>query len=641
MPTLDEVVGRVAGLEYVARFDSAPRPVMGVWSTGRGDVPRRWENGREIAGWRGMLAVVTGTPGRVPYGALARGGAAGLVARAPVPDELLSAGRHYRLPVVAATSEAAPVEYLAQVVAGLRDAETTRQARAVRRLLDSATSRDGDRQIKQWLADALGADVLLISPYQVGPPMLPTGRVVPADPIAALAGADLLEAKDLTLPGEDDGDDILVRLTGLDTGVPRHVLAVARRGEWPPTTREAMSLAGQALASWLRQTSVGDAERVPIRTAAQQLLLDGQVSWARQAAAPLRGRGSVDRRHDVLTASQVRVCIISVTTQRDAVMAALHHYLGSGGLVAPSLTRSQHIVVVIAADDRIVARLRDYLRPYAWAYAGVSGPWPLDQAGMAYRDARQALAGATDRADRWAVYESVPDLASVLPNGPAHRWQQDLLEPLMASPSPSEAARDRWLETTHLVLAYGTTAAAEITGTYPNTARRRAVAVASALGLDLADLGDSTVLDLALRIRRRRLREPARSRPITLGELLASPAADDWARNLLGRLHPPASPDLLATWLDTQLDGTEATARAAERLGIATKTLVARLHQAEDQLGRTLITTSAERGEQNQTAVGDQDQTGQPERGVHDLVLAAHITKLLPRPILTPRHTDR
>lgn len=634
MPTLDDVISQIPGLRYAQRPGGAARAVVGVWPAG-GDTPRHWDDGREISGWRGMLALVSGEPGGAPFGplvaAVAAGGAAGIVSCGPPPAALLSAARLHKLPVVeASTADTGQVEYLAQAVADLRDAET----KPVRQLLKAATARDADRQVLAWLAEAVSGEVLLVAPYQVALPMLSAGQIVPGEPIAALAESDQLGAKEL------DVDGTPVFLSALDTGTPRHVLVVARRGGWPPAVRSAMSQAGRVLASSLRQASLSEAGRVPVRTAVLQMLLDGQVLPARHAAGPLHTA------HDVLYASQIRVCVISVRqTLRDAVTAALHHHLGAKGLVAPSTANPQHIVLIIVADDRILTRLRDYLAPRPWAYTGVSGPMPLDQAGTGHRHALQALAAATNRpSERWAQYAPLPDLASALPIDLAHRWQRARLEPL-ESLALSAGTRELWLETTRMVMTHGTTVTAQAMGVNPNTVRRRAAAVADVLGLDLADVGDRIVLDLALRIRRLRLRAPARSGHGTFGELLETHEAATWARNLLGQLPDPALLEVLVVWLDARLGGTEAVSRrAAERLGIAPKTLRRRLHEAETLLGRTLVTsTPAERA--------GRGTTGQPtlvpgsgspsERGVHDLMLAAHITGALQRPILTSRHTQR
>lgn len=632
MPTLDTVISQVAGLRYALRPDGAARTVLGVWRAGRGDAPRRWEDGRQVSGWRGMLALIIGDPGRVPYGRLvaelSRADAAGIVIAAPAPDELLSAGRAHHLAVVqAATAAAGSVQYLAQAVADLRDGEN----KTARLLLEHATTPDAGRLVMRWLAETVDGQVLLASPYQVSPTMLAAGQVVPAEHITALAEGDL-STRDLQVE-----DDLPVRLTALDTDMPRHVLVVARRGGWPPPVQDAISQASRVLASWLQQTSLSDTERVPGRAAVLQMLLDGQLQPARRAAGQMR------LAREVLFADEVRVCVISVrSTLRDAVMAALHHDLGGQGLVTPSTSHREHIVVVLVADDRIVARLRAYLSPRPWAYAGISGPKKLSMIEQAQDDALLALPAASNRPDRWAQFAPLPDLAAALPNGLAHRWQQSLLQPL-ESLTASKDARDLWLETTRLVMAHGSTVAAQVMEVNDNTVRRRATAVADVLGLDLGDFGDCIVLDLALRIRRLRLREPFRSGHPTLGELLETPQATEWARDLLSGV-PDSLLHALIIWLDARAEGSHAVnRRAAERLGIAPKTLRRRLHEAEAPLGRTLVTsTPAEKASDDQAGQGrTQPRPATPERGIHDLALAAHIAGVLPRPILTPRHAQR
>ncbi len=638
MPTLDEVINTIPGLHYAVPPDGPARAaVMGVRSTGHGS-PRRWENGREVSGWRGLLALLTGSP--VQYGplvrALAGGGAAGIVCAAPVPAGLVSAGRAHHLPVVEVTAEAASAEYLAEAVFSLRDAEETAHANSLQKQLDSARGlltsagkQDAVQAIRQWLEGAVGGEVMLVAPHQVGPPMLPSGQIVPREEIAALAESGQIAAKEVTVE-----DGLSVRLSSLSTGMPHHVLAVAREGGWPKTAADAIALASPVLASWLRQAAVGDAERVPARTAVLQMLLDEQVQPAREAAKAIRVA------HAVLhTAARVRVCVISSPSQ-DMVVSALHHHLGDKALVVPY---GETIVAVIVDDEKVLAALRRYLHPRR-AYIGVSGRHALDEVRVGHLHARQAMGAATDRPERWARYVPVlSDLASALPIGPAYRWQQDLLQPLEGL---RPATRDLWLETTRLVMTHGTSVAAATMGVHYNSVRRRTAQISGALGLDPGDPGDSIVLDLALRIRRLRLRAPARSTPITLGELLETPAASAWARTMIGTL-PPHLLEIVIVWLDAWADGADgANARAAERLGTMPKTLRRRLHEAEALLGRTLVTSAPLAGpDPTPGRVGSRPpqppSTLPAERGINDLFLAATITGTLQRPVLTPRHTQR
>jgi hypothetical protein len=346
------------------------------------------------------------------------------------------------------------------------------------------------------------------------------------------------------------------------------------------------------------------------------MLMAGHVQPAREVALPLM-MGTA-----ALQADTVCVFVISVRApRRSALTEALQFHLTDQALVAPSAADERYIVVVTADDPAARELLGDFLNRNPGLYLGASMALPLEDVSSGYGQAVQALSLAPDAPSRWADYNPLANLVSTLPSGPAHQWSQARLSPLDEWPSDK---RNLWVETTRLRIAFGTMTAAHRMGVDPNTIRHRANQVASAVGLDWNLLPDRIVLDLALRIQRLRLRTPLLATPTNFSQLLATKEAQTWAQDWIGRFTDGLNDhlvDFLFNWIDCNQD----TADTASHLDIHPKTVRRRLRSAEEILNRSLVSTSAVK----KIAGG----TNRPS-GVHDLVLAAHITDSLKRPFL-------
>ena len=618
MLTIGGLIRQSDGLRLLTD-EGDDRAVVGVWPAHGAGPPPEWRGG-----WTDLLAVVDGPldtdrcTGLMAE--LARGGAAGVVTVVPAVDVLLSAAQHYRLPLVEALEcTARDLDRLVldawSVGAGRTARAATAEAERLRRLVDLACGQENPDALRQWLGTAIAGRAYLIAPGDPLPAVR-DGLVLPAARVAAVSAGT---------PNSDSeaAGGWSLHLYGLGRHRPRTVLAVARRGAWPPWAIQAATRAQRVLEMWEAQHTAGDAGSAHMRAAVMDLLRDGHLGTARRAARPLGLSPAA------LRAGTIQVCALDVRAGRLVGLAAdLQRQLGDRALVAPGA--DGRVEVLHGDDDGVRDVLRSLLGRDPTLYLGASRPADAeDSIPDAFREASQALAAAVDTPGRWVDYTPVRSLVSAISGAPAHQWEQALMAPLEAWPPDRRAV---YAQTARLALAYGTVAAtsrapkaaAGDCGVSRDTVRKRGRAVAEAVGLDFWAEGDRIVLDLALRIRDMRLRTPAYSGPpVTLGDLLGTEEVASWAREHLARIGAGGLIDVLAAWLECGMS----VERTAAGLGMDVKTLRARLRRAE-QLGECTLITAGSAGEIPQ--------------GVHDLLVAAYVTGMpCAPPVLLPRHLGR
>ncbi|SHK57959.1 helix-turn-helix domain-containing protein [Actinacidiphila paucisporea] len=602
MPTLDALIGSAPA--RLRRTGQVPgegdRQVVGVWPADPANTPARER------GWRDVLAVLEPEQEQAPdVGALAQAGAAALAVGEPAPPGILAAAARHRLPVLLADKDMCTVPRLAQLLAD-REAAAGRRAQE---LLESAkqlsTAPGSAAGVLRWLARMTGGQAVLLAPHRPAPP-LSGGLRLPADRIAALTDGT-------TQAAAADVGAWTVRLYALGPAAPHHVLAVARAREagWPQPATEAVTMAEVLLSSWLRLRAAVDGERAPIRSSVLQMLMAGQVLAARRAAHPLGMSPAV-----LGADGEVRVYVVGGrAAHRDTLVSACHYHLGDEGLVVGCPVDEDQVIIVATPDAPTEALLRDLVTRREGFRLGASRPVPLEGVAEAHGEATRALAAAGTHADRFAVFTPDVELVRILPPAAAARWAAALLAPLDTWP---HARRAEWLDGMRMWLAYGPIGAARLAGYHRNTARQRAEAVGRLLGLDLARLADRIRLDLALRIAALDgpAPGPAQGPVPDLGELLAGDGPRRWAEEYLGRLDGDLLPTVL-TWIESG----QHTPSAAARLGVHPKTVAARVRRAEAQVRQPLVPHPEARGATPESANG--------VSGVHDLALAAHITRAL------------
>ncbi|GAA2425275.1 hypothetical protein GCM10010405_04760 [Streptomyces macrosporus] len=367
-----------------------------------------------------------------------------------------------------------------------------------------------------------------------------------------------------------------VRLHPIGSEPPHRVLAAVRETPWPGRhstliahAAERIALLQQPLVLRVRERRLRQTE-MAVRINVFQHLMAADVVRATRTAAPLS--------LDLFDADACEVAVMSCAPgeERSAVVAACDRALDHRGLVVMCPVEDTHVIVVRpqAGNRADTARpLKPVVAAHRQRALGVSPPAPWTEVESAYTMAFDALVKAQHQDDRtWVVDDAAP-LARLLP-APARVWAAALLSPLRALP---EADRRELCDTARLALMFGASRAARLsvrketeavrTGAIPGTAKARGAfdelgrnTIARKLseamdrvGLDHSRLGHRAVMDLALKLDEAASLPPNTAVP-SLVEILAEPAARDWAARLLAPLEDLDSParhlGLLATWAE-------------------------------------------------------------------------------------------
>lgn len=354
------------------------------------------------------------------------------------------------------------------------------------------------------------------------------------------------------------------------------------------------------------------------REAVLHLLMNGQVSAARQIAGVLR-----PALPDVL-----RFLVVESPSRLRPDLARRCAGLIRGAWVVPCPVHADHLLVLAPAAPgepaeepmalaAAVARVADG-RP-----VGVSEAVPLRETATAYGQAFHALAAARGRAQRYATFACRPDPVLVI--GPAlAAWAERLLEPLRGhSPRRPQDPDGAELATTAASwLAFSARATAHLK-IHRNTLSARLRQAGQLLDLDLDRLADQSLLALALRAERL----PAVCRPApgaedgqksgqkggetgrekggaegeaalsSLDDLLTRPTTLAWAHGLLRpvRTAPPSA--ALAHTLDVWLRNDARLGPTATELALSATAVRKRLTRVEDLLERSLLRSPSDRHE--------------------------------------------
>ncbi|MCZ7414928.1 MULTISPECIES: helix-turn-helix domain-containing protein [unclassified Streptomyces] len=422
----------------------------------------------------------------------------------------------------------------------------------------------------------------------------PPGRArtgIPASAARAVPELHRRAVASAILPGERDQR---VRLPSLgDGGGAPYLAAVGPEKPQEPQEPDLLAHAAGVLTLSRRlERAERDCRRLReaeahSREAVLHLLMVGEVAAAHRIAATLRPR----------LAPRVRVLIVECPNgRRDEVAEhVVGLTLGSAWLV-PCPVQRRHLIALIPsaarqpADSWAETLTADHRVP---CRVGVSGDVPLERVPAAYEDAFHALAVARGMAAGLAARSGGRIGVEPFLTAQGRAWARHLLAPCRhhtphrrADPGPSEL-----LGTLSSWLTFGSAAHRHLK-VHRNTLAARLRLLDTLLGLDLHRVADQSAAWLALRIQAAEPHPDNASEtpaPGALADLLATPAARDWARSLLAPLErrrgPAAGSTTVRAWLraDARLTGT------AESLGISVGAVRKRLVNAEQALGLSLL----------------------------------------------------
>lgn len=435
------------------------------------------------------------------------------------------------------------------------------------------------QRIASWLARALNVQVLVSEP----------DRVLAASPPTAaeqLAQAIIRQSVEGSAPDSSSAPHTqlisLAPTSGADT-----VLAVARRTPFDEAEirllRHAAKLLGLVDQARREYHVAADASRA-VRTAAVQLLLDGEVDKARRVMEQMAP--------GLLDTETARLFVVTTEPAHRDTAVRLCETATAGRALAVADPRERNRVVVIQPvresepDGTVPGELvRLVSAPGPISSLGGSGVYSMSLLGDALNEAGTAQRFALHQPDSVALSVQHTDLVSLLCQHDAQRWARQLLHPLMESDVQWEQMR----ETLPTALAYPYTVAARRLDLHRNTVTRRVARAAQLLAMDFTTIGDRIAVGLALELVTHR--EPPETtrrgdRVPTLHQLLAAPQIRAWAETLLSAAREDRR-NLLATaaaWLtfDAHL---EPTARA---LGLSEVTVRTHLRALETHMARDL-----------------------------------------------------
>ncbi|MGW1616093.1 helix-turn-helix domain-containing protein [Streptomyces sp. NPDC002285] len=571
----------------------------------------------------GSLILITGTSpfrlrGRITtvlellLQRMSRDGGAGLAVRAvagarpPFPPDIVD--RASRLGIALLTT-AAPAERWDGVHEEIQQSRlmfAERRAAQLSSLVQEMPAQLADaramQRIADWLARALDCQVLVSEPE----------RVLAASPATAaeqLAQAIIRQSVDGILPETLSGPHTqlisLAPASAADT-----VLAVARRTPFDEADlrllRHAAKLLGLVDQAHREYRAASDASHAA-RSAALELLLDGEVEKARRVMAKLAP--------GLLETGTARVFVVETQqARRDLAARRCRSAVGRQALVVPDPRDNRRILIVhpIRSDDDTATEVSAELTRLVGALGppsslGGSGVYSLTLLADALHEAITAQRFAVFQPDSVALSVHSSDLVSLLPQAEAHSWARRLLHPLMGDETQWESMR----ETLPAALAYPRVVAARRLRLHRNTVMRRASRAAELLRMDFASISDRIAVALAMELVTQR--ETSASPRLTgselpsLPRLLEAPQVHAWAQTLVRPVQADRR-DLQSTalaWLtfDTHVEP------AARALGLSEVTVRSHLRAVEDHMQRDLATLAGVRDLQFSLHVV----TGQPE----------------------------
>ncbi|MDH6553528.1 hypothetical protein M2160_007631 [Streptomyces sp. SAI-117] len=460
-----------------------------------------------------------------------------------------------------------------------------------RELLDHLrpTGRDV-RRVVAWLARTLNGTAALQDD---------SGTLVAGTPMALDEGlvADLLAGR-IASAATADGDSHL-RLVRVEHPNPvsagAGVLAVARPEPFDRRASDILTHTVQVLELLLRVRGTAEAGRrlrratSDLRLAILQLLMVEDTVSARRVAAGL-WPGLLD------TDTACVYVLEGDVSERDRLAEECLGATGDRALVVRCPAMDEHVIIVTTADTAAEA-LRSLVDRNPGTLLGGSSRQSLARTATAYGQAVSALAVARVRPDKKALYAERNRPERLMDPAALREWTARLLRPLDALPHHTRA---ELLATTRLGLEFTAVSAAKVLGVSRNTVRARMERVESLLRTDFTDLAVRAIVHLALSTQVSLAdgqdghgadRGPDRPR-VRLGDLLAGPALETWARELLGRLDNDGR-DLRRTLRSWIAAGGNAE-RAAQALSVHAQTVREHVRSAEPVLERRLIASGGD-----------------------------------------------
>ncbi|MBD0843813.1 MULTISPECIES: helix-turn-helix domain-containing protein [unclassified Streptomyces] len=318
-----------------------------------------------------------------------------------------------------------------------------------------------------------------------------------------------------------------------------------------------------------------------LRLAILQLLMVEDIIAARRVAAGL-WPGLLD------TDSACVYVVESSPEERDRLAEECLDATREQALVVRCPAMDGHVIVVTPRDT-VAGELRSLIGRRPRVFLGGSARQRLARTATAYGQAVSALAVAHFRPDNAAVYAERTHPERLMDPAALRAWTDRVLRPLDTLSHPTRA---ELLATTRLGLEFTAVSAAKVLGVSRNTVRARMDRTEALLGTDFTDLAARAVVHLALNAQEGLEPAPAgaggpQKDPARLDDLLAGPALQVWARDLLARLDADARPlrRTLRAWI---AEGGNAE-RAAQSLGVHAQTVRDHVRGAEPVLERQLL----------------------------------------------------
>lgn len=479
-----------------------------------------------------------------------------------------------------------------------------------------------------WLAEVLDSHVTLTTtdgfPLAASSNAAYEALAPAADEIARVAAGKL---KSAVL----DEKALKARLLAIGSETPQAVLATARTDPYPPGAAEAISHVADILTLLLPTLSLESGWHQvheaagEVHVAILQLLMSGQATFARRAAASLAPCALDDTVRvyivdcstgDRLYTAEIIEEEIKNPSTPGITMPRAAPSLMEGALMVPCPAYDSHLIIVAPAHNRpassaqgpsVDATLRRVAADLDGHYLGVSEAAALAHTADAYRDAARALSVAQHVPERAWQYNSHAEITAVIEQDEAYHWAEAFLQPLI---NASRAERDDLFTTVRLALAFPLTKVAKVLDVHRNTVASRFKKAAELLQLDLGDVQACAVLDLALQIDAvapvSRRKDSLRGDP-RLQDVLATPSAKAWAEMTLAPLDQEERNlrRTLRVWFAHNANAD----CAATELGVHPQTVRGHLRSVEQLLQRSLLAGAS---------------------GGHDLVIALFITGDIP-----------
>ncbi|MFJ4205325.1 helix-turn-helix domain-containing protein [Streptomyces sviceus] len=487
-------------------------------------------------------------------------------------------------------------------------------------LLDHLRPNSRDvRRVVAWLAETVDGTAALQDD---------SGTLVAGTPMALDESlvADILAGRIASAATADEGSHL--RLVRVEHPNPASagagVLAVARPEPFDRRTSDILTHTVQVLELLLRARGTTEAGRrlkratSDLRLAILQLLMVEDTVSARRVAAGL-WPGLLD------TDTACVYVLEGDAAQRDRLAEECLGVTGDRALVVRCPAMDEHVIIVTTGDATGEA-LRSLVDRNPGTLLGGSSRQSLARTATAYGQAVSALAVARVRPDKAALYSERNRPERLMDPAALREWTARLLRPLDSLPHHTRA---ELLATTRLGLEFTAVSAAKVLGVSRNTVRARMERVESLLRTDFTDLTVRATVHLALSTQVSLAdgqgdHGGARQTRVRLGDLLAGPALETWARELLGRLDSDAR-DLRRTLRSWIAAGGNAE-RAAQALAVHAQTVREHVRSAEPVLERRLIASGSDLYEVvlAHLAAGELDQPvllrddpGHPDAPVH------------------------